>query len=345
MKLEHGGNVHAACIRFGGRPADWTDLSTGVNPSSWPVPVIPQSVWQQLPNADGVLESLAADYYGVTHQDLLAVPGSQWAIQQVPGLAAHGRVAIPCPGYAEHALAWRESGHTPVHYRDLKHLDTLVRARAVDHAVVINPNNPSGEYGAPGRLLELSVQLGERGGCLLVDEAFMDVRPADSLCQVGPSPALLILRSVGKFFGLAGLRLGFVVAAAPWLRRLEAHLPPWSVSGPARWIGERALADRAWQSAQRLALADRAADWQRYLRRTLPQLDAVGTELFVTLQGDPLRCQALYEGLAQRRLLARLFAPVNGVGRLRLGLPPAPVAGQVKRSLELMIEEHACDFV
>jgi cobalamin biosynthetic protein CobC len=342
MTLEHGGNISAAARRFNIPETQWIDLSTGISPWSWPVPTVPQSVWQTLPQADDRLERAAADYYRCGPEGILAVPGSQYALQFTPSLLQRGRVAMPLRGYTEHRLAWRAAGHSIVDYSDGAALADLVDAAVVDHAVVINPNNPTAER-LPKRALEsVHRRLQDRGGWLVVDEAFIDATPEASLAGSCPSPGLAIYRSVGKYFGLAGIRLGFLLAPSALCEQLATRMPPWQLSHPARWIGERALADDEWQRAQRSRLDTASSQWLRMLQQRLPALEFDGTALFATGSGTTRYCSALNQALARRAVLLRLFDSEDGHSALRFGLP---VPDARERVLELIVEaagECAC---
>lgn len=313
--LEHGGRLLRASRRHGIPVADWLDLSTGVSPFAWPVPPPPPSVWHRLPEDDDGLIEIAREYYGAPH--LLPVAGSQAAIQALPHLRPASRVGVIAPGYAEHAHAWRRAGHA---------VETLPAGRLFaeqdrfDVVVLIHPNNPGGERFARTALLALHAGLAQRGGWLVVDEAFIDVEPAHSLCADSDRDGLVVLRSVGKFFGLAGARAGFVCAAPSLLAALRELLGPWTLSGPTRHVLRLALADRAWQDAARVRLVDAG----RRLRRTLVASGLVDSD--ANLSGCALfqwcrhpRAQALHDALASRGVLARLF---EQPASLRFGLPP-----------------------
>ncbi|KVW95617.1 threonine-phosphate decarboxylase CobD, partial [Thiobacillus denitrificans] len=244
--LEHGGRLLAAAERYGIEPADWLDLSTGINPAGWPVPPIPAAVWQRLPEAEDGLVSAAAAYYGSAC--VLPVAGSQAAIQALPWLRAAYRVGVPHPAYAEHAHAWRAAGHTVTAWQPEQGVGAL------DVLVLVHPNNPGGQTYHRADLLAWHAELAARGGWLLVDEAFIDATPEASLSADCPREGLIVLRGLGKFFGLAGARVGFVLAEPALLDALEARLGPWAVSAPSRWVARAALADTAWQQAARAAL-------------------------------------------------------------------------------------------
>lgn len=308
--LEHGGQLREAAARYGIPLDDWLDLSTGINPNGWPVPAVPASAWSRLPeDADG-LDEAARFYYGV--RELLPVAGSQAAIQALPLLRRPCRVSVLHPAYAEHVHAWRRAGRTttPVAPEELDH--AVARS---DVLVLINPNNPTGARFATAQLLDWYAQLAARGAWLVVDEAFMDATPEQSLAPFCPRPGLIVLRSLGKFFGLAGARVGFVCAEPSLLNRLKARLGPWTVATPSRRIATAALTDRAWQEATRHRLKADSKRLATLLRRRglAPQ---GGCALFQWVPTP--RATALHERLAGRGILVRRFdAPAS----LRFGLP------------------------
>jgi cobalamin biosynthetic protein CobC len=314
--LEHGGRLRRAAHHYRIPLADWLDLSTGINPCAYPLPSIPEAAWQRLPEEDDGLERAAAAYYGSA--ELLPVAGSQAAIQALPALIPGARVSLLAPSYAEHAHAWR------LRQPRLYAAHTLEAAiDSSDVVVLVHPNNPTGVRFERDQLLDWHARLAQRGGWLIIDEAFIDSDPpagSASLAAVAGRPGLVVLRSLGKFFGLAGARVGFVLAPAPLRLQLADLLGPWTVSGPARHVAQTALADRAWQQAARQRLA---ADSQR-LAQVL-QAAGLGTPsgpaLFQSL--DHAQAEALHDALARHGILTRLFAAdAHGPARLRFGLPP-----------------------
>ncbi|HMY78248.1 MAG TPA: pyridoxal phosphate-dependent class II aminotransferase, partial [Thauera aminoaromatica] len=234
--LEHGGRLRRAAEHYGIALADWMDLSTGISPWAYPVPPVPETAWQRLPEDDDGLEEAAARYYGSA--ELLAVAGSQPAIQALPAVLPGARVRLLAPGYAEHAHAWRE--------RRPRSIDAEEVEGAIDDSdvvVLVQPNNPTGVHFDRDRLLDWHARLARRGGWLVVDEAFADTTPAHSLVPLAGRPGLVVLRSLGKFFGLAGARVGFVFAPTEVRTALAERLGPWTLAGPARWAAHHALAD------------------------------------------------------------------------------------------------------
>lgn len=327
MILEHGGNLTQAAQRYGMDIDQWLDLSTGISPWSWPVPTVPETIWQRLPESDNKLEDAARKYYQCG--SLLAVPGSQFAIATLPRLFPGARVLMPARGYAEHLAAWQCAGHAIglYHEDELDSLKDRIARDKIDVLLVINPNNPTSLTINPEQLRAWQQQLHKKGGCLVVDEAFMDVTPAQSLARHCPSPGLLVLRSQGKFFGLAGIRLGFVLAEQSLLDPLSVALGPWAVSAPARWIGALALADEAWQRMQRPRLAACADRLAGYLQGRLSGQEIFSlshTGLFVSVDLPAAQGQLIYAGLAMQGILIRHFNLDSQRACLRFGLLKDP---------------------
>lgn len=308
--LEHGGRLRAAAQRYGIALEQWLDLSTGIAPYGWALPAIPHSAWSRLPEQDDGLEDAARAYYGVTN--LLPVAGSQAAIQALPRLRPKARVGIVAPAYAEHAAAWRREGHR---VEELGEAEIERALERLDVLLLINPNNPSGRRFAPEQLLCWHARLAERGGWLLVDEAFIDCTPQHSLAAHSHLSGLIVLRSFGKFFGMAGIRLGFVLAQPALLEQLAELLGPWTVSGPSRVVASALLQDQAGQRRQRQRLL---ADGERLAALLSAQgLTSTGGCALFQFCCTP-RAAELHEFLASQGILTRLFASPSS---LRFGLP------------------------
>jgi cobalamin biosynthetic protein CobC len=306
--LEHGGKLREARLRYGGD--NWIDLSTGINPIGYPVTPPSPEAWHRLPEPDPELLRAACDYYGAPQ--LLAVAGTQAAIQAVPRLRAPARVSVSAPSYAEHSHQWARYGHT---MRLVPYAALNDAVRNSDVVVVINPNNPTGETVAPERLLAWHAELAARGGWLIVDQAFGDTAPALSLAAHANKPGLIVLHSIGKFFGLAGLRLGFVAAESSLLAALDDLLGPWAVSGPAQQAALAALRDLEWQQTTEARLTRDGARMRALLLDH--GIHTSGTPLFHWwLDAEP---EAFHEHMARRAIWVRLF---RDAGRgIRIGLP------------------------
>lgn len=308
--LEHGGRLRKAALQYGIAQEDWLDLSSGLAPWPWPIPPIPLRAWARLPETDDGLEQAACDYYGAAQ--VLPVPGSQAAIQLLPRLRRAGKVGVLSPCYAEHAEAWRRAGYI---VREVLEQEVDFFLDSLDVLVVVNPNNPTGLSLTPQRLLDWHARLAERGGWLVVDEAFMDNTPHLSLASQANQVGLIVLRSFGKFFGLAGVRLGFVLAERKLLKLLAEQVGPWAVSGPTRELGQVCLRDSAGHTYQR----QRCEDASQRLFRLLEQYGLRpqgGCALFQWLISD--HAEQLHEFMAQRGILLRLFVHDSS---LRFGLP------------------------
>ena len=312
---EHGGRLHAAARHWGIPATRWLDLSTGINPRAWPLPAIPDQVWQRLPDEDDGLSAAVRQALQLQPATgVLPLPGSQAAIQLLPTLRRASRVAVPTPGYAEHAAAWRAAGHA------VQPVPVAAMARAVDTVDVlvwIQPNNPTGDLLPPAELLDWHARLVTRGGWLIVDEAFIETCPDYSLQSALGRPGLLVLRSFGKFFGLAGLRAGLLLGDAEVCEGLAAQLGPWAVSGPARYLMQRALADHAWQRSSRRHMAAAGRRLTAVIEDTLG-VTTTGTDLFRYWE-EP-RAEEIQERLAREAILIRRFVDPTA---LRIGLPGA----------------------
>lgn len=320
MTMKHGGDLTQAMTDFGGTPDQWLDLSTGINPWPYPVPAkLSNEAWQRLPSQvdERALLSAARRAYQVSDQtELVAAAGTQTLIQWLPFLAQPGAVAIVGPTYNEHAAAWRTGGHEVGMIGDLGALPAHAK-----HVVIVNPNNPDGRIIGHDRLAELAALLQRRGGWLVIDEAFADVDPtigAAALCEKLP---VVILRSFGKFYGLAGLRLGFAIGAPKIIQRIAAALGPWACSGPAIAIGTAALRDEAWARRTRVALMTQTMRLDNLLSEAGFEI-AGGTSLFrLVRHADAARLHAL---LARQLIWCRSFDGARDL--LRFGLPPDAAA-------------------
>lgn len=308
--LEHGGKLNRAAQHYGIAREHWLDLSTGINPHTYPVPTTPAEAWARLPEDDDGLMLAAAAYYGTPH--LLPVAGTQAAIQALPALRSSCRVAVLSPAYAEHAHAWRQAGHA---VRELAAAHIAAALPDVDVLVLIQPNNPSGVSFDRMLLLQWHASLAEKGGWLVVDEAFIEATSLASVRQQSMPQGLIVLRGMGKFFGLAGARVGFVAAHPELLDKLRNHLGPWPISGAARIAASTALRDLAWQTAMRARLQREGTRLTQLLTDAgWPPCGGCG--LFQWVQTE--QAHTLHQHLARQGILTRLFdAPPS----LRFGLP------------------------
>lgn len=310
-EIWHGGDLATAQALFPDAPAPWVDLSTGINPIPFPLPSLPAALWQRLPGAaeEAALLAAARMAYRVPESaGIVAAPGTQILIDLLPRLVGAGPVAVLGPTYAEHAQAWAKAG---AEVRPVADLDRAGEARTI---VLVNPNNPDGRVVSRRRLTSVAAQCAARGGLLVIDEAFADFTPEVSILPELP-PATLVLRSFGKSYGLAGLRLGFAIGDPVLTQALRAAMGPWAVAGPALHVGATALADSPWLAQ---AGAARAADAARLDALLAPHGRIVGgTALFRLLETG--NAPALFSHLGRHGLYLRRFQ--NDARWLRFGLP------------------------
>ncbi len=311
--VEHGGDLGAARRLFPGAPEPFIDLSTGINPYPYPIPQLPPDLFTRLPERASIdaLAAIAAEAYGApSAAHVVPAPGTQILLPLVAGLVRPGRAVMLGPIYAEHRLVAACSGHR------VEEVSDVARLRNADLAVVVNPNNPDGRIVPRDTLLACAQGL-PAGSLLAVDEAFMDVGPPGaSLAGDIERGSIVVLRSFGKFYGLAGVRLGFALAAREIAERLRASLGPWAVGGPAIAIGTAALQDRSWAEATRARLAQAAARLDRVLVGA--GLDVIGGTSLFRLVRTPTATD-LFHHLGRAGVLAR---PFSGEGTwLRFGLP------------------------
>jgi cobalamin biosynthetic protein CobC len=273
--VSHGGNLDAARKRFPGAPEPWIDLSTGINPVPFPVPELPAEIWSRLPmhsEQEALLAAAATRYRVANPEMIVAAPGTQALIQLLPRLVPTSRVEILGPTYEEHEACWTRQGHRVSLVKDLD------RSDSADVVVVVNPDNPTGRIIPPSALRAVATALAKKKGLLVVDEAFIDVLPEAASIACELPPVTIALRSFGKAYGLAGLRLGFAIAEASLAKRIRSEIGPWAVSGPALSIGKAALDDARWLAETIIRLeADR--------QRLDALLEAAG---FTVLGGTPL---------------------------------------------------------
>lgn len=315
-KRDHGGGLDAAAATFGGMRSDWLDLSTGINPVPYPVPEISANAWTALPDQGAMDRLLAAarKFWNVPDgAQIIAAPGASALIARMPYLNNHVAGAyIPTPTYNEHAAA-------------VEAADTIWLTDDPEKAgthIYVHPNNPDGK-------LWNATHMGGRP-LTVIDESFCDVTPNDSLVHLTENKGILVLKSFGKFWGLAGLRLGFAIASPATLAPLDQvtgtltktratmaeHLGPWAVSGPALQIGAQALEDADWAVQTRTRLSADTARLDAMMANTDATLVG-GTTLFRLY--DVPDAAAFQTHLAQHHIWSRIF-PYNPRW-IRLGLP------------------------
>ena len=312
--IAHGGRLDEAIAVHGGLRKQWLDLSTGINPTSWPVPNLPQALWHRLPEESDV--ALARDAaraaYGVPDEaGIVVAPGTQALIQHLPGLVAPQPVAIIGPTYEEHRLSWARHGHEALVVDGIASAEASARI-----VVVVNPDNPTGRLHDPARLAALAKRLAARGGWLVVDEAFAEVAPEASVAEAAGRDGLVVLRSLGKFYGLAGARVGFALTTRNMAGRLEEALGPWSVGAPSLHVAAGALGDRVWRKRMQRILGLRRLELDEMLVEAGFAIVG-GTDLFVSARHP--QAEVVDRRLRDAKILVRKFPAAPD--RLRFGIP------------------------
>lgn len=298
---DHGGGIDAACAQHGGTRIGWVDLSTGINPVSYPVAPVTHVCWTTLPDQrayDSLIKAARTLWRVPADAAIVAAPGASALIAQIPTLSCIGEACIPSPTYNEHAAAFAGHGW------DVGH-NAYASAQ-----VVVHPNNPD------GRFWQAQALPAPNAGLTVVDESFCDATPERSLIDLAARPGTLVLKSFGKFWGLAGLRLGFAIGEPALIETLRNRLGPWAVAGPALEIGARALQDDAWANATRQRLNQDSARLDAILHRAGAGLVG-GTPLFRLYRVDD--AAAWQTRLARHHIWSRVF-PYNSEW-LRLGIP------------------------
>jgi len=294
---DHGGGLDAAVADYGGRREDWIDLSTGINPVPYPVPQIAPEDWTALPDRaaqHALLEAARRHWHVPDEAAILAAPGASSLIAKLPMLAPKARVDIPAPTYNEHAAAFAAHGWE-------------VAGDGATARVIVHPNNPTGHWYAEEAF---------DAPLTVVDESFADVWPDRTWGHAAARPGVVVLKSFGKFWGLAGMRLGFAIAAPRTIKTLATALGPWAVSGPALSIGAAALNDHDWAVETRVRLNEDAARLDALMIRAGARVEG-GTSLFRLYDVDDAK--AWQARLARNHIWSRVF-PYSKTW-LRLGLP------------------------
>jgi cobalamin biosynthetic protein CobC len=315
--FEHGGRLDLARELFPHAPEPWIDLSTGISPWSCPVPQLPAEALQRLPDATALhrLQEIARKAYRApAAAEVVALPGTDTGLSVLPWLFREPkRVAVLAPCYSGHAAAWTAAGHS------VRQIDSLDDAGSAAIVIAVNPNNPDGRFLPLSELAAATASLKRRDGLLIVDEAFADAEESHSLLpHVARLDRTLVLRSAGKFFGAAGVRLGFAITSHPVAARLKAALGAWPIPAQTLAFGIAALADAAWAEAQRKRLGETVAGLDALL--TGAGLRVLGGTALFKLVSHP-EAHSLFAHLAGKGILTR---PFKDRAALRFGLPPGP---------------------
>lgn len=352
-RLQHGGRLKEIASASSIALEDWLDVSTGISPWSWPVPPTPESVWRELPNDRDELESIAQSYYQETSLPL-AIPGSQWLIRHLPKQLSNSEtVAIPLRGYQEHHKSWALS-ESPIEFYS-HHDDLIEKLRcnsAINTVVLINPNNPTGEFYSHEQCKNIADICSARGGLLIIDQAFADSRVGytvedNTLIDRSFDPQANVIRSysLGKFFGLAGLRLGFVFGPSHLIDSLRSLCEPWAVNGPARHIAKQCLNDLHWHSRQKERIKQGNQALYSILQQAKEKLETQNKVmhlhnggLFISLSGEHSTIESLHQKLLQDGIYCRVFTPIDNRNMLRFGLAKEKDLQRLSTCLALILQ-------
>lgn len=344
MALIHGGQLQQVAKQFNIPAENWLDISTGISPFSYPIPEIPKHLYQALPQTCHELESAAKYYYDA--DNLLVTNGSQAIIKLLPALwhettPESTKVYLPEQGYKEHQLAWQSAGFSLFFYKD--ELPEISKMKNNVVLVVINPNNPTGELFSQSTLKKYQEKLSTSGGLLVVDEAFMDViSPSQSMANTIKNYSnTVILRSFGKFFGLAGVRIGFFIADELWLKKFSEHLGPWQVNGPAQFIATKALLDKRWQQEQQAKLKSLSLQLRAILveHLSIDIFTAIsGSHLFQTVYfKQDIDVESFYIALCKQGIYVRL---TDDKKALRFGLAKSEQFNRLANALSTITSKN-----
>ncbi len=333
-ELIHGGGIIEAAKRAGIPIEQWIDLSTGINPNGWPVPTLPASTWQRLPESNDGLEQAIQEYYSfdITNglNNFVITAGSQSAIQLLPQLFPKGTIWIPEEGYSEHPYWWNFYQHKVFLYRpeDLNMLFQHKKGSPLpfDTLLIINPNNPTTQTYKKSFLEKLLNVIEVESKQLVIDEAFLDTQPEHSLLNRSNNKHLIILRSLGKFFGLAGIRCGVLFSHPSLLNTVRKHLGPWQVATPSRWVATQALNDTNWQKEATILLKHASCRLETLLQKSLQHhiqsnniISLTRSDYFCSiLCSDFEKQNIIHSQLLKHAILVRKFSDSF---RLRFGLP------------------------
>lgn len=323
--LRHGGRLREATAAYPDVCGPWLDLSTGINPEPWPGARASTETLRTLPDPAllAELEAVAARAFGVADRArVVALGGADVALRLLPLLLGSGEAALVGPIYGGHVEAW--SG------RKAHMVASIEDRRAVDADVLVlaNPNNPDGRRVSRAHLVDLVERRAAHSRWTIVDEAFAEVTPAISVADL-EIERLIVLRSFGKFYGLPGVRLGFVICNKELARNIRAILGDWPVCADALALGLGAYADEAWRETTAACLATQARNVDAVL--TAAGLAVVGgCDLFRWVEAPD--AHRLFVGLCRQGVLTRPFA--EHPTRLRFGIPSRQKLDRLREALQ-----------
>ncbi|WP_354642771.1 Rv2231c family pyridoxal phosphate-dependent protein CobC [Kitasatospora camelliae] len=271
--LRHHGDAE---VRAPGLVDLAVNVRTGT-PPAWLRARLAETLGELAAYPDGTAARAAvAARHGRPVPEVLLTSGAAEAFVLLARVLRPRHAVVVHPQFTEPEAALRDAGHA-VHRvllaaRDGFRLTPGAVPEEADLVVVGNPTNPTSVLHPAGALTALA----RPGRTLVVDEAFMDTAPGEpeSLAAVRDLPGrVVVLRSLTKTWGLAGLRIGYVLGPAELVAELAAAQPLWPVSTPALAAAEACSAPAALAEAEQAALA--VAEDRRYLLKRLAELPGV----------------------------------------------------------------------
>lgn len=314
-QLYHGGALDKAIAQYGGEVQNWLDLSTGINPYHYPIKGISLKSYTQLPQQADLakLIDVARHAYNCEKGEVLVGNGTQILIENLPKIFAKSTIAILAPTYEEHAKNWQKNGHKVVLTDDIE------TAKTADHLLIVNPNNPTGKLFTRAELMALHAYFAKKNGYLIVDEAFIDCQPEFSLAGKAGIENLIILRSFGKFYGLAGVRIGFLLSSKNIVARMQAGFGLWGIAGCSMQLATKALLDDVWQQKMCLTLQVEMQEMQEILLQNgFKTIGSTALFCLVKMPNTAISAYKYYEKLCESHILSRKFEADDTI--LRFGL-------------------------
>jgi threonine-phosphate decarboxylase len=252
----HGGDVAAIARRYGVDPAALVDFSSNADPYGTPARVVSalyalaqsKDELSQYPEPTAqALREAAGERHGIDPASVVVANGATALLDAVVRTTAPGATVVPVPAFSEYRRAVESAGSRFVPYPlnasfdwdDAELLQRIADEKAT-LLILANPHNPSGLLVPAVRLRMLAEDCARLGTFVIVDEAFIDYAEKESLARSVPEN-VIVIRSLTKFFGMPGIRIGYAVASAPLAEAIASRLPSWPVGAVDLAAGVAAL--------------------------------------------------------------------------------------------------------
>lgn len=318
--MKHGGNKNEAARAYGIEPAEMIDLSTGISPNPYPLSLsqLDLSDLIELPQEDKAasLKNIMRKAWSVPDSAEIALAsGSGALISLIPHIHKGDmrQVYCPEPAYSEHPMAWQRAGFRMIPYEAGTIPEIYLNKTAA--IIAVQPGNPMGHCASPDAWLELMEKAAAHKVMIIMDEAFIDLMPEQSLVPYLGRKGLIVIRSFGKFYGLAGVRLGAAIGHPDDITALEDLLGPWPVSAMAVQFAAEAMSDHGWADDQRDWCATQMASLKKELMARGITIIG-GTDLYVLIEIEDAK--TLQDKLARAGFWTRIFE--HYPNWMRLGL-------------------------